>query len=192
MARTSEWEKEVRQGLRRLAKWVNEADWHALVEQTVAHEKNPTNVPLLDLDDPAWPKSLVPAAKRFHEIGQAIRRAIYAEEAGDKDALHEALQPIVEYMKGWKVEPQLTISGDSIRLWMEVEDKEEERPLHASTMVLEFAHYLDKYNRDFHLGVCRQCGKVYLKPKFGGKSLYCSKACTQKAYRERKQEKEGG
>jgi len=42
-----------------------------------------------------------------------------------------------------------------------------------------------------HLGVCLQCEKVYLKPKYGADARYCCPACTQKAYRERKALKEG-
>ena len=40
---------------------------------------------------------------------------------------------------------------------------------------------------DEHLGICHECNRIYLKRKHGaGRSRFCSRACGQKAYRERK------
>jgi len=43
---------------------------------------------------------------------------------------------------------------------------------------------------DEHLGICHECNRIYLKRKHGTKSRYCSRACGQKAWRERKKMQE--
>ncbi|MGB2982643.1 MAG: hypothetical protein WBC63_02145, partial [Candidatus Bipolaricaulia bacterium] len=67
-------------------------------------------------------------------------------------------------------------------------DTEEEHPFVTASVALAFFDYWSRHRQIVHLGVCRQCHKVYLKAKHGRKTRYCSAAHRQRAFRERHKE----
>lgn len=191
MAKIEAWEGKVRSHMEQFVREVNDAWQYALHHHSFAHDRDPEHVPALDFNDPKWPETLTEPAKKIIRVGNAIKEATRAEEEGGEGALHKAMEPIIEFTKGTQVELEWAYTHTGYQLQRNYETEEEEHPFYASVLVSSFADYLMRYNTFLHLGVCRQCGKLYLKPKHGQKSRYCSHACGQKAYRERKKKEEG-
>ncbi|MFC2081572.1 hypothetical protein ACFLR0_00095 [Candidatus Bipolaricaulota bacterium] len=116
--------------------------------------------------------------------------AIHTEEDGDIKAFRRAVQPVSEFYNGCRVRLGVSWQGDEIRVNRDFLEEESEKPFVAFVLADRFFEYITRYKEIVHLGVCRLCGKVYLKPKHGQKSRYCSSSCKQKAYRQRKKESE--
>jgi hypothetical protein len=196
MVRNLALRQRVRQELRSLARQVNNIVWVTVASHEMQHEIYPERSAALDLDDPTWPEKLTSSEKRAIRIAISIRKAIRAEEEGNEEVREDALKLVQEYV----VEKPLWMSleyrdATAAVVYSEydpnipgVPEMDENRPFHVSVMVLSFVKYLEWYKEFLgqHLGVCRQCDKVYLKPIHGADSMYCSGACAQKAYRERK------
>jgi len=190
MAKIDAWEGKVRAHMNRFARDVNRALGYAIHLHNASHRYDPERVSLLGFDDVKWPEKLAKPAKKIARVSVAIKRAIRAEEDGDQQAFDNAMQPIIELTNRIHVWLEWTRSEGKYQLQRNHEGPEEEYPFYASLLVLDFDDYLRQYNEFLHLGICRQCAKLYLKPKHGAKSRYCSRACGQKAYRERKKEAE--
>ena len=200
MAKDSEWKKRVRKDMRQIAALVNDTIWATVAGHNLLQPQYPANYRKLDLKDPSLFDKLTDDEKKTIRMSVAIKDVVRAEEKGDEKARQEALKPIQEYLKDRPV--WLVLSAESGHDFLtfaeqdpakpEIVEEFKGRPYYVSVMVLSFAKYLEWYKEYLgqHLGVCRQCDKVYLKPKYGADSRYCSRACTQKAYRERKMEAE--
>ena len=189
MAKIASWEAEIRSTMESLARHVNRALNLALMEQNHLQQVDPENVPAIDLEDPDWPGKLAPRPKRMVQVWAAIIRAIRAEEEQDAEELEHAMRVLSEFIDGMPVELEWSRGPEGYRLVKRFEGDMERYPMTAATWMLGFADYLTRYSGIVHLGVCRQCDNVYLKPKHGQKMRYCSHACAQKAYRERKKAK---
>jgi len=190
MNKIDAWESKVRAHMNQFARQVNDALGFAIHHHNASYTQDPKHVSLLAFDDPKWPEKLTKPAKKIARVSIAIKQAIRAEEEGDQQAFDNAMQPIIEFTNGMHVRLEWTRSEGKYQLQRNHEGPEEEYPFYASLLVLDLADYLVQYNEFLHLGICRHCAKLYLKPKHGAKSRYCSRACGQKAYRERKKEAE--
>ena len=191
MAKIEPWEQRIRDDMEKFAHQLNIAFSMAIHTHYMYKEKDPGNVPDLDFNHPEkFLDQLVPPARKLVEIQSAIRTAIRAQEDGDQKAFIKATKPISEFVDGMTVRLQSSWSGDEIRLSYEHISDEAQRPFLAFAPIEWFFDYQMRYKDVVHLGVCRQCNTVHLKPKHGQKMRYCSAACRQKAYRERKKETE--
>jgi len=191
MAKIEPWEQRVRDEMGKFAYQVNIAFEIALHIHNMRKRDDPDSVPELDFKDAKkLVGQLVPPARMLLDIQFAIRTAIRAQEDGDQKAFIEATRPISEFVDGMKVGLQSYWVRDEIRLSHDHISDEDERPFNAAVLVDWFFEYQMRYKDLVHLGVCRQCNKVHLKPKHGQKMRYCSAACRQKAYRKRKKETE--
>ena len=188
MAKMELWEKRIRESMEGLARQLNGAPSVAIIEHETAREDDPEHIPPLNFNDPKWRLKLAPKAKKLATVSDCITKAIAAEEEGDEARFDEAMRPIAEFTDGMLVQLEWSKGPRGYQLTREPKSPEEERPFVASVLVVWWAEYLMRYREIVHLGVCRQCGNVYLKPKHGQKQRYCSRACSQKAYRERKKE----
>ena len=196
MAKDTEWKKKVRKEMRQLATLVNDTIWVTVAGHDLLQPQYPAQYRKLDHKDPNLFDKLTDDEKKTIRISLAIKDVVRAEEKGDEQARQEALKPIQEYLQGRPV--WLVLSAESGHDFLtfaeqdpakpEIVEEFKGRPFYASVMVFSFGKYLEWYKEYLgqHLGVCRQCNKVYLKPKHGADSRYCSGACSQKAYRERK------
>jgi len=200
MAKIEAWEERTREEMEEFARQINSASTYALAVHAFAHEDDPENVPAVDpddLDDPKILDRLVPAARKHVLISTAIWMVIKAEEDEDSETLQKAMSHVISYTKGMTVTLGWIINESGYRLSRVLEPVidekgEEKHPLVTSSLIFSLDDYLTRYRDIVHLGVCRHCGDVYLKPKHGRKQRYCSRACQQKAYRERKAEREAG
>ena len=190
MAKIEPWEQRIRGEMERFVHQLGIAIDMAVHTHYMHQRSDPDNIPELDFRDPSWVGKLVQPARKIIDIQYAIREAIRVEEDGDQDAFGKATKPISEFVDGMMVRLQSVWSGGEIRLSHEHTSDEKERPFVAFVLVEWFFDYEMRYKDVVHLGVCRQCRKAYVKPKHGQKTRYCSPACRQKAYRERKKETE--
>ena len=200
MGKDTEWKKRVRKEMRQIATLVNDTIWVMVAGHDLLQPQYPANYRKLELKDPSLCDKLTDDEKKTIRLSVAIKDVVRAEEQGDEKARQQALKPIHEYLKDQPVWLVLsTRDGHDSLTFTEQDPIKPEivkefkgRPLYASVMVFSFVKYLEWYKEFLgqHLGVCRQCDKVYLKPKYGADSRYCSRACTQKAYREWKTEAE--
>ena len=191
MAKIEPWEQRMRDEMEKFSHQLNIAFSVAIRTHYEHKRDDPDNVPDLDFSHPEkFLDQLVPPARKLVEIQSAIRTAIRAQEDGDHKAFSKAAKPISEFVDGMTVRLQSYWSGDEIRLSHEHISDEAKRPFLAFGLVEWFFDYQMRYKDVVHLGVCRQCNMVHLKPKHGQKMRYCSAACRQKAYRERKKETE--
>jgi len=195
MAKIEAWEERIRDEMEEYAQQLNSAFTYALTVHALAHEQDPENVTAVDPKDPKLLDKLVPAARTHFLLSEAIWMVIKAEEDEDAETLHRAMRHVSSYTEGMTVtlgwirnERGYRLSRD---LKSELDEKgEEKHPFVTSSLVFSLDDYLTRYRDIVNLGVCRHCGDVYLKPKHGRKQRYCSRACQQKAYRERKAERE--
>jgi len=191
MAKIEPWEQRIRDEMEKFAYQLNIAFSVAIHTHYGRKLDDPDNVPELDFNDTKkFIDQLVPRARKLLEIQSAIRTAIRAQEDGDQKAFSKATKPISVFVDGMTVRLQSYWSADEIRLSHEHISDEDERPFIAAVLVDWFFDYQMRYKDFVHLGACRQCNKVHVKPKHGQKTRYCSAACRQKAYRERKKESE--
>jgi len=190
MPKLTDWERKVREDLEGFARQVNSAPSMAVMAQMMAHERDPEHVPEVDPGLPGWQERLTPKARKILDVGEAIRAVIRAEEEEDLEALHRAMRPITDISDGLTVKMRWVYGKYGYVFSREVDPNEEERyPFLAMVPVDNLDTYLNRYNKIARLGVCHFCGKVYVKPKHGQKTRYCSDSCKLKAYRKRKAER---
>ena len=190
MAKITPWEKRIREEMEMLARQLTDAlDYVAIIE-VQARRAHTENVSPVDFKDPEQLRNLSPPARYAAAVGGSMVRAIRADEEGDKEVFAQHMQVISKFTQGMPVELSWGHDDAGYTLMRELKGTEERYPLVAATWVMLWSDYLERYHDIVHLGVCRQCSKVYLKPKHGQKMRYCSRACGQKAYRERKKKAE--
>lgn len=191
MAKIEPWEQRVRDGMAQFAKDLNRAFGLALAMQDIAHNKDPEHVPSVDLGNAKTFTRLVEPARIHLVVSEAIKKVIAAQEDEDAESIHKAMKPVVEFTEGIKVELQWIYGPEGYRINRNYEPEDDaKQPFVTAVLVFALGEYLSRYQDLVHLGVCRQCGTAYLKPKHGRKQRYCSRACQQKAYRVRRAEKE--
>jgi hypothetical protein len=161
-------------------------DWHES-----ARAKDPENVPAVNPEDPNFIGKLAHTARQLLLVSSSAKAAIQCEEDEDLTRRQKAMKGIADFANGMLVRTQWEPSTDGrYHLKKLLESPEETHPLVVAYLVFTLDDYLNQYRDIVHLGVCRVCGTVYLKPKHGQKMRYCSNSCRQKAYRKR-QEKGG-
>ena len=191
MAKIAEWEAEIRETVEGLASQINGGWSLALLEHETRRREDPENVPAINPQDPAWTEKLVPMARRMVDVWSAVVRAIQAEEEGDAAEYERAMRKLSAFIDGMNVKLNWSRGPRGYHLATQHSDDPERYPFAATAWALGFMEYVTVYSPIVHLGVCRQCMTVYLKPKHGQKMRYCSHACAQKAYRKRKKKAEG-
>lgn len=192
MAKIEAWEERIRGDMAEFANQLNIAPPYARIVHDSQRRENPDTIPALDPEDPEWPDKLVPAAKTHLLIATVIKLIIKAMEDEDQDFIHRAMKRISEFTDGIRVSLQWSLNEDTYRITrLYDEENEPERPFVTATLVFWLDDYMGRYKDLVEIGVCRVCDKVYLKPKHGRKQRYCSRACQQKAYRERAKERTG-
>jgi len=188
MAELTPWEKKARELAEVLAKQADQALSYAMMVHTSASEEEREKLGPLRLDEPKFWRNLVPAARKHIEVASAVGRAIRADEDGDENGLRDAMKDLGAFVEGMTVRLSWKPDAGEYRLFQEFTSDLEEYPFITAGLALSFAEYWERYRDTVHLGVCRQCSSVYVKPKHGRKTRYCSGACRQKAYRARQKE----
>lgn len=186
MAKLEPWEKRLRAEFRNYVGEVNTCRWLFRYVHETARGKDPS-IPDADPDrDPKSAVKLTKFAKQIWDMWTSITDSIRAEEDGDAVAFKEAASPLVDFIDGVKMKLAVGWKGDQLTTSRLMDEAPEEKHPHAAKVADGFIKYEIDHKEVIHLGVCRQCGNVYLKPKHGQKMRYCSGVCRQKAYRERK------
>ena len=189
LARIEAWEQRIRDQTESLARQLNDAPGYSLLTHHTAHSDKPDAIPPANPDAPNWWKRLVPVARKHFEVFRAITAALIADEDEDEAAIDEAMSQLADFIEGLRVGVEWTKNLGEYRVAMQFgADTEERHPFATTSMVLAFFDYWSRHREIVHLGVCRQCGTVYLKAKHGRKTRYCSSACRQRAFRERHKE----
>jgi len=165
MAYISPWEEKAREHAEELARQVNGAVDYALLVHAKAPEEDRENLAPLRLDESNWWRSLVPAARKHIEVAHAITRAIRADEDEDEKMLSEAMKGLSGFIRGMSVRLSWIRSIEDYRLSQEIMGEEEDHPFVTAALALGFAEYWQQHRDLIHLGVCRQCFRVYVKPK---------------------------
>jgi hypothetical protein len=185
MKKLAQWERKKREQASAFADRVNGAEAWALDSHEAAVEMEVKGASPIAPGDPKWRAKLLPAEETHLEVAAAVKAYLLAAEAGDQAACGSALDPFGRLLNGRQLEVYVATDGKG-HFWRQP------RPLKApgsfpqtEAMVDDFFEYVERTSEFLNLGVCHQCGKVYLKTKQGAKMLYCSRACGQKAYRER-------
>jgi len=191
VAKIEGWEQRIRDDMERFAYQLNIAPGIALEMHAAAREEDPENIPEVSPEDSRVFDKLVKPARQHLLISEMVKAVIAAEEEEDTAAVKKAMRPVMEFTEGMTLRPRWVISDNRFRMSRELDAEDDEHPLVAASLVLWLDDYLNRHHGVVHLGVCRSCGAVYLKPKHGRKQRYCSRACQQRAYRERKAEREG-
>jgi len=163
---------------------LNRAPFYALLLQEQAHMRDPTHYADPKQGTPIPEDKRYPGAVDLAQVTSIVRGLIGALERGDKVEIERALKPAQEYLSRVLVQPSLRFEEGELKVVYE--DKTEGREFFATALLLDFLVYLQHYADDVKLGICRHCGKVFVKPKHGAQAVYCSNACKQRAYRERK------
>lgn len=192
MAKIEPWEQRMRENMQMFADQAN-----GMFDMIfLTHYQTPTQpgeeIPEIDAaNDPKWPQKLRELARELYEILSSILRTIKAEEDGDKETFREAAQLSVDFVDGTQVELSISWREDQIQRTRVLKPETTAKSFHAFVMADWLLDYLTRYKDAVHLGVCRNCTKVYVKPKHGQKMRYCSASCRQKAYRQRKKKSDG-
>jgi len=177
-----------RKRLQAFADRLNQAYVYAMVLQQLAHRREPDRYP-----DPAVAPSipeekLVPGARDILLVADIIRDLIQGLDRRDEAILQQAVSRAQGYLEDVVLVPQLRLDqGD---LQVVYRDDTKGRELFATSLLLDFLEYLQHYADEVKVGICRHCGKAFVKPKHGAQAVYCSRSCTQKAYRERRKKRE--
>jgi len=138
-----------------------------------------------DPEGPEWPETVPITDRREIQVAVTVCRGVHAEERGDRAAQREVLDWLATYLES---------EGVSLRVrhhdgWEEMRTDPEAIDTDSAFTYLLYAA-VHRPLLGARLGSCRQCGTLYLKPLHGADSLYESKACSQKAYRKRKQDED--
>ena len=188
MAQVSAWEKRMRDAAGRLAKSVNQSSSFAMLTHETTRLGDPENVPEVVEEGVGWWKSLSEPARTHMEVAHAIAAAVIADEEENEEGLREAMQVFSRFISDLSVSLNWRHDGHDYSLHKSHDVNDAKHPLITTMMALTFANYWEQARGTIHLGLCRQCGNLYVKPKHGRKTRYCSGACRQKAYRARQKE----
>jgi len=188
MAELTPWEKKARELAETLAKQADHAVSYAMMTHSSASEEEREGLGPLRLDEPNWWRNLVPTARKHIEVAGAIYRAIRADEDANEEGVRDAMKDLGDFIEGMSVRLSWRPDAGEYRLSRELTSALEDHPFITAGLALSFVEYWERYRDAVHLGVCRQCSRVYVKPKHGRKTRYCSGACRQKAYRARQKE----
>ena len=180
---------EARKRLGAFADRLNQAPVYATFLQQVAHRREPDRYPdpTLALDVPKG--KLDPGARDVLLVTDIIRDLIAGLDRGDETVLKRAVTKAQEYLESVVLVPQLRLERGKLKVAYRDETKGKE--FFATSLLLDFLDYLQNYADEVKLGICKHCGKAFVKPKHGAQAIYCSRACAQKAYRARRKKKGG-
>lgn len=191
MAKIEAWEQRIRDDMELFANQLNIARDYALTVHAAEREEDPDHLSHVAANDPTLFERLVKPARTHLLISETIKMVIEAREDEDSELLHQAMKAITLFTQGMTVSLEWTYAENGYRMSRVFpQEGDEKHPFVTAALVFRLDDYLARYHGMVHLGVCRYCGTVYLKPKHGRKQRYCSRACQQKAYRVRKAERE--
>lgn len=177
-----------RKRLEAFASRVNQAPVYATLLQQLAHQREPDRYPDPALVPSVPQEKLDPGARDILLVADIIRDLIQGLDRRDEAILQHAVIRAQEYLEDVVLVPQLRLDqGD---LQVVYRDETKGREFFATSLLLEFLNYLQHYADEIKLGICQHCGKAFVKPKHGAQAIYCSRSCTQKAYRARRKERE--
>jgi len=120
-------------------------------------------------------------------VADIIRDLIEGLDRRDEAVLHRAVTKAQEYLESVVLVPQLRLERGELAV--AYRDATKGREFFAISLLLDFLDYLQNFADEIKLGVCQYCGKAFVKPKHGAQAIYCSRSCTQKAYRARRKKK---
>ncbi len=191
MAKIEPWEQKIRDFMEGFATQVNNLFDFGVFLQSREHENDPEQVPDVDpYNDPKWISKLVTPAKEHVTVWGSIVGSIYQHEEGNSEAFQTAIKPVSDFYSGSKVRLEVVWEDGQVRLSRQYLG-ENPQLFTAFAPADQFFDYVTRYSDIVHLGVCRLCQQLYVKPKHGQKMRYCSASCRQKAYRQRKKESDG-
>jgi len=192
MAKIEAWEQRIRDEMQSFAYQANGMFDMIFLTHYEPPPEEGEDVPELDVaDDPNWPDKLRPSARELYDIFLSILRSIIADEDGNTEAWRKYVQISTSYLEGVQVELSTVWHGDTMKRQNVVKPDTFKKNFQAYVMADWLLNYFTRYKDLVHLGVCRECQKVYLKPKHGQKMRYCTPAHRQAAYRRRKKESDG-
>ncbi len=192
MAKIESWEERIRGDMAEFAKQTNIAYSVAFAMHADALARDPEHVKVLNFDSPAFIDQMIKPAHDLFVVAEMARRVIELEEEeqDDLERRHKLMKPIVEFTDGMSVSLEWEFSQGEYKLGRVLAGSDEDHPLVTAYLVFCLDDYLNRYRGLVHLGSCRSCRRVYLKPKHGQKMRYCSPACRQRAYRKRREDGE--
>jgi len=181
-------EQAVRERIQAFVERLNQAPLQALLLQQLAHTREPERYadPIQEENIPEERRH--PGARDLALVFTLIRNLVAALDQDDEATLRKAVEGAQGYLEDVVVKPRLSAEKGTLRVIYK--DRTEGREFFATALLLEFLDYVQNYAHDIKLGICRHCGKVFVKPKHGAQAIYCSRSCTQKAYRARKKQRE--
>jgi hypothetical protein len=145
-----------------------------------------------EIDHPQWPQELCPFERQQRRTAIAIREAVHAEKEKDWKRHQELLDVLCSHINDqdalWQIDHHEGWSQLMLLARVEAEhahDSEDDSSLHLALNYLLYALFYRPL-LGYRLGSCHHCWRLYLKPLHGADSMYERKACSQKAYRERK------
>lgn len=192
MAKIEPWEQRIREDMEKFANQANGMSNLILVTHYETPAQPGEAIPEIDkVNDLEWPKKLRKLAHELFAIQCSIISSIGAQEDTDKETFRQAVKISADVVDGTQVKLSISWRGDQIHRTRVLQPQTTSRSFHAFVMADWLLEYLTRYKDVVHLGVCRTCSKVYVKPKHGQKMRYCSASCRQKAYRQRKKESDG-
>ena len=189
MAKIEPWEQRIRDDMQTYADQANLMYDMVFVNHYDTPTQEGEEITEIDVaNDPNWPDKLRSSAREVYDILLSILRTIVAEEDGDAESWREYVQIAADFLEGVQVELSTVWHGDTMRRQSVVKPETFKKNFQAYVMANWLLDYFTRYKDLVHLGVCRECSKVYVKPKHGQKMRYCSAAHRQAAYRRRKKE----
>jgi hypothetical protein len=192
MAKIEAWEQKIRDDMQMFADQANGMFDMIFVTHYETPPEEGEEIPELDVaNDPDWPDKLRPSARELFDILLSILRSIIADEDGNAEAWRKYVQISASYLEGIQVELSTVWQGNTMKRQKTVKPETFKKNFQAYVMADWLLDYFTRYKDVVHLGVCRECQKVYLKPKHGQKMRYCRPAHRQAAYRRRKKESDG-
>ena len=180
-------ESEARKRLEAFVGRLNRAPVYATFLQQLAHRREPDRYPDAALAPGVPEEKLDPGARDILLVSDIIRDLIEGLDRRDEAVLHRAVTKGQEYLENVVLVPQLRLEQG--KLAVVYRDETKGREFFATSLLLDFLDYLHNYADEIKLGICQHCGKAFVKPKHGAQAIYCSRACTQKAYRARRKKK---
>ncbi len=192
MAKIEPWEQRIRENMQKFADQANSMyEWIFMTHYSTPVQPGEEIPDIDEANDPNWPQKLLKFARELYDIRSSILGTLIADEDGDEQAFREAVQVSADFVDGTQVRLSIRWRGDQIYRTRDLKAETPFRCLPAFVSADWLLDYLTQYKDAVHLGVCRTCSKVYVKPKHGQKMRYCSSSCRQKAYRQRKKEADG-
>ncbi len=189
MAKIEAWEQRIRDDIEMFANQANSLFDLIFITHYETPAEDGEEIPNVDVaNDPKWPEKLRPMVRDLYDIYLSILRSVVADEDGESEAWREYIQIAADFVDGTEVKLRAVWHGEELRRSTELHHETFTKNFVAFTLADWLLDYFTRYKDLVHLGVCRVCHKVYLKPKHGQKMRYCSPAHRQKAYRKRKKE----